>query len=115
MIEATYKMNESDKQIIVDFQKKIINEYASFLKTIERYTKQELIENANKIAFFQCMRDYLVDNFDLSLRQICELSQQYNLLNECYKAYKKDGCDQFGFFEYDAMDILKLTMKDDNF
>lgn len=115
MIEATYKMDESDKQVIIDFEKKIIEEYGSFLKTIERYTKQELIENAIKIAFFQCMRDYLVDNYDLSLRQIQELSLQHNLLKECYRSYKKDGCDQFGFFEYDAMDILKLTMKDDDF
>lgn len=115
MLEATYKMSDADKQMIIDFEKKIIDEYASFLKTIRNYTKEEIIENAVKIAFMQIMRDYFVDNYDLSLRQINELSHEHNLLQQCYKAYKKDGCDQFGFFEYSGLDILKLTMEDDDF
>lgn len=114
MIEATYKMTDSDKQMVNDFNIQILNEYGRYLKTIENYTKLEIILKAKKIAFMQCMRDYIVDDESLSLRQIYKLSHQYNLLHECLKVYEKD-CDRFGFYEYDPMEIIRIVMQDDDF
>ena len=114
MIEATNKMTDSDKQMVSDFNNQIINEYGRYLKTIENYTKLEIILKAKKIAFMQCMRDYLVDDASLSLRQIYELSHEYNLLHRCLDVYEKN-CDNFGFYEFGAMEIIRLVMQDDDF
>lgn len=113
MIEATNKLTESDKQDIFIFEEKIKKEFYEYFKKVKRLTKDEIINQAYKIAFMTGMTEYLLAD-EFSMNKIREMTYEYKFLENCYKQYVKE-IDKYGQFPYDLRECVRMAMEDDDY
>ena len=111
MIEATYKLTNEQLQKIIQFEKKIDIEFAKYQKEWETLTKEAIIKKSIDTSFIRLVARYLKE--ELSFNKIIELSTEDNLIENCYKIFKKElenGCYKYDYImEIDA--ILERVLK----
>lgn len=88
MIEATYKLNEEEQLEVIRFNQKIRIEYSKYKDTWKTFTKGELIKKSIEITFVRLLVKYLRE--ETSLSQIRELMNEENLIDRCYKRFRKE-------------------------
>lgn len=112
MIEATNKLRDEDLQDIKFFEEKIQNEYKKFKNSLKNLNSEQVFNKSYKISFMKLLKKYLLT--ELSLNEMRDLQNEYDLMEKCYKAFKEYiFSPEFSFdFIFEMRNILDLALEE---